>query len=421
MSVLSREALEASPLADLHTIASELGLDGFRRLRKEDLIDAIIARQGGEEAAAPAEAEEAAAEPEARPARKRGTRGGRGRSRAKTDEATADEAPAEEEEAEEASAEEERPTRRRRGRDEEREDEIAEGTVEVLANGSAFVRLNPPEESEGDVYVSAAQVRRCELVTGDRITGPVRRPRRSERYPSLVRVDTINGSAADEVAAGTPYDQLGAAFPSEPITFAAKDPVLKQIADLAPIGRGSRVSVVGAPGSGRTTTLRALAIELAAQEGVEVHVVLAGARPEELPEWTAAELEPAAAATLTSPPDAQSQAVDRTIDTARRIAARGGHAAVVIDALDHLAPGAARRALAAARSVPDGGSLTVIAAGREPAGGETTVIALDAEGAMRERHPVLDPVASHTLRTEALVGARKATTIAKNRIKKLEA
>ncbi|MCU0258676.1 MAG: transcription termination factor Rho, partial [Solirubrobacteraceae bacterium] len=117
----------------------------------------------------------------------------------------------------------------------------------------------------------------------------------------------------------------------------------------------------------------------------------------------------------------QGQAVDRTIDTARRIAARGGHAAVVIDALDHLPPGAARRALAAARNVPDGGSLTVIAAGREPAGGETTVIALDAEAATRERHPVLDPVGSYTLRTEALVGARKATTIAKNRIKKLEA
>ena len=49
MSVLDRSALEASPLADLHAIASELGLDGFRRLRKADLVDAILARQGGEE------------------------------------------------------------------------------------------------------------------------------------------------------------------------------------------------------------------------------------------------------------------------------------------------------------------------------------------------------------------------------------
>ena len=47
MSVLSRDVLEDSPLADLHTIASEIGIDGFRRLRKEDLVEAILGRQGG--------------------------------------------------------------------------------------------------------------------------------------------------------------------------------------------------------------------------------------------------------------------------------------------------------------------------------------------------------------------------------------
>ena len=47
MSVLSRDALQDSPLADLHEIASALGIDGFRRLRKDDLVDAILARQGG--------------------------------------------------------------------------------------------------------------------------------------------------------------------------------------------------------------------------------------------------------------------------------------------------------------------------------------------------------------------------------------
>ena len=42
MSVLDRSELEASPLADLHAIADQLGLDGFRRLRKADLINAIL-------------------------------------------------------------------------------------------------------------------------------------------------------------------------------------------------------------------------------------------------------------------------------------------------------------------------------------------------------------------------------------------
>ena len=56
MPVLHRDALEASPLADLHAIASELGIDGFRRLRKAELIDRIL-RDSGAEAAGPAEGE----------------------------------------------------------------------------------------------------------------------------------------------------------------------------------------------------------------------------------------------------------------------------------------------------------------------------------------------------------------------------
>jgi transcription termination factor Rho len=34
MTVLQRKELESSPLADLHAIASELGLEGFRITRK---------------------------------------------------------------------------------------------------------------------------------------------------------------------------------------------------------------------------------------------------------------------------------------------------------------------------------------------------------------------------------------------------
>ena len=85
---------------------------------------------------------------------------------------------------------------------------IAEGVVEVLGNGSAFLRVDPPEPSDDDVYISAAQVRRCELVSGDSVTGPVRTPRRSERYPSLVRIDTINGASADAVSDGARYEDL---------------------------------------------------------------------------------------------------------------------------------------------------------------------------------------------------------------------
>src|SRR4051812_9970528 len=41
MPVLDRKELEESPLSDLHAIASELGIEGYRRLRRDDLIDAL--------------------------------------------------------------------------------------------------------------------------------------------------------------------------------------------------------------------------------------------------------------------------------------------------------------------------------------------------------------------------------------------
>ena len=45
MPVLDRSELEASPLADLHAIANELGVDGFRLLPREELIDAILGEE----------------------------------------------------------------------------------------------------------------------------------------------------------------------------------------------------------------------------------------------------------------------------------------------------------------------------------------------------------------------------------------
>jgi transcription termination factor Rho len=99
------------------------------------------------------------------------------------------------------------------------------------------------------------------------------------------------------------------------------------------------------------------------------------------------------------------------IDQARRIAARGAHALVLIDTLDGMHPHAARKALASARNIVDGGSLTVIATASEPLGGETTVIALDARLAAVGQFPALDVVASGTLRPELLVGEDGAHAI----------
>jgi transcription termination factor Rho len=423
-TVLDRDALEGSPLADLHLIANEIGVDGFRRMRKADLVDAIVARQGsadGEAATASTEVEEDEAPPKR-------TRARRSRARKPADEETtaaveaADQADAEEEE--EPRSGRRRSRRSRRDEDageaapatEERrgEDGAVEGVVELQPNGSGFVRVNHPEPSDSDVYVSAAQVKRCELVSGDRVGGPVRPPRRSERYPSLVRVDTINGRPAEEVAEGTRFEDLPAAFPTERLELGSQDPTVTAVEWLTPFGKGSRVVVTGPGLSGKSDLLRRIAGALAGREGLELTVVLAGVRPEEVAEWGEG-ITPAACTPLGGSPEQQAQTVEQAVELGRRVAARGGDAVVVVDCLDQVGPAAARRALAAARNIPDGGSLTIIAAASAPVGGETTLIALDGNLTALRRFPNVDLPGSATMRPELLVGEEGAERIARAR------
>ncbi len=494
MPVLDRGALEESPLADIHAIASELSIDGFRRLRRSDLIDAIIERQGGApakparrparksaakaEPAEPAETDETAekdeetekdekdeaAEKPARPTRRaragktdkdekparspRSDRGARTEKTAKDSTledpaARASREPAKHEEDEAESEGEEQSRRRRgrrggRGRSEARgdarangaaeesdspeagEEPTVEGVVELLPNGSGFVRVDPPDPSDDDVYISAAQVKRCELVSGDRVAGPRRTPRRSERFASLVRIDTINGRPASELADGARYDELPAEFPMERFRLGSEDPTVKAIEFLTPFGRGSRVTIVGGPRSGKSEALRRLADALLGDEELQLHVVLAGVRPEEIPSWSGEKLTPAAAISFAASADAQDHAVELVIDQARRIAARGAHAVVLIDTLDGLHPHSARKAIAAARNIVDGGSLTVIATATAPLGGETTVIALNAELTSTGRFPAIDLGGSGTIRPELLVGEAGATAIANARAEALD-
>jgi len=419
MAVLERSELEASPLADLHAIANQVGLEGFRRLRKADLIDAILGETsdaGAREEITATGAEEDGERPETsqRPRRRRSTRTRRSREQDGGSGAPAARSGADARE--EPMADVSAPVD-----DAETPGRIAAGVVEVLGNGSAFLRVDPPEPSDEDVYISAAQVRRCELVSGDRVTGPVRTPRRSERYPSLVRIDTINGESADAVSDGSRYDELPVDWPRERLALGSQDPTLEAIEWLTPLGRGSRVVIVGARHAGKTETLRRLLEGLQRGDDLQVTLVLTGSRPEEIAQWREGPVAPVAALTFAASADSQDQAVERAIDAGKRIAARGGNALVAIDNLDGLHPAGARKALAAARNLRDGGSLTVIATASEPLGGETTVIALDAVLTSTGRQPILDLAASGTLRPELLVGEDGAEAITRARAAAVEA
>ena len=347
MSVLQRNELEDSPLADLHAIASELGIEGYRALRRDDLIGKIIDIQGGGAEASEDASDEAPAKSE-RPRRARSRGRGRGRGRGEVEDAAVAEEP-EGEVDDEPEAETEQTEVEAAGDDEERE--TVTGVLDVLPNGSGFLRV-----ADGpDVYVSPAQIRRCELRAGDAVAGPVRPARRNERHPSLVRVESVNGGTAEAPAERSRFEDLTPVHPHERLAAPAA------LADV-PFGKGSRVAIAGPSGAGATRLLREIVATLAKSDGPSLTVVLAGARPEEVTDWKRETEADVHGGSFDSSPEDQAQAAQLAVERAKRVVESGGDAIVVIDTLETLPTGLARRIFGAGRRVEEGGSLTVVAA-----------------------------------------------------------
>jgi transcription termination factor Rho len=165
-------------------------------------------------------------------------------------------------------------------------------------------------------------------------------------------VESVNGADAEPPEQRPWFGELTPVFPKERLGE------LKGV----PYGKGSRVVIAGAPGAGATTLLREAAKALG--EEIAAQVVLVAVRPEEVGEWRELGL-PVAGGSFERSPEAQAQAAELAIERAKRHVERGGHAAVVVDALHALPPGTRRRVFGAGRATEEGGTLTILAAGGE--------------------------------------------------------
>jgi len=346
VSVLQRKELEDSPLADLHAIAAELTIEGYRTLRKDDLIAAILKGGGGEDGDPSSGEDGQSPDSSAGPKEEAPARRSRGRSRSRAK-------PKAQAEAEEPAAEPEEAS-------DDTEDEVPSGepvtgTLDILPNGSGFVRAGGAPSD--DVYVSPAQIRRCELRAGDEVAGSLRPARRNERHPSLVRVEQVNGRDAEPPEERPHFDDLTPVHPSDAL------PAPKALASV-PFGKGSRVAVAGGPGAGATRLLREVVASLTDKKAgdLQVSVVLVGARPEEVTDWAREVEVPVTGGSFDRSIEAQAQAAELAVERAKRVAERGGDAVVVIDSLESMTAGVSRRVFGSARKLEEGGSVTVIAA-----------------------------------------------------------
>jgi transcription termination factor Rho len=287
-----------------------------------------------------------------------------------------------------------REVRRERER-EEREQELADaptrtGILDVLPEGYGFLRTTGYLPGNEDVYASLSQIRRFALRRGDQITGQVRNPRDNEKYPALLRIETVNG-IDPEVARGRPeFDKLTPLFPEDRYRLEhatdGQKAITERIIDLiAPIGKGQRGMVVSPPKAGKTTILKQIAGGIRASDpDTHLIILLVDERPEEVTDWQ--RTVPASEvvySTFDKPAEQHTQVTELVLERAKRLVEMGKDVAILLDSITRLAraynlsaPASGRilsggvdstalyppkRFFGAARNIEEGGSLTVIA------------------------------------------------------------
>ena len=274
------------------------------------------------------------------------------------------------------------------------------------------------------------------------------------------RVVSVNGAPASASLAERPeFAQLGAVHPSRPLgleTPRASSPRtadIQRVVDLVcPFGFGQRALIVSPPKAGKTMMLQAIAEAVAENHPhAPLLVLLVDERPEEVTEmvdWGRGEV---IASSFDLPHERHVAVAEMVFDHARRQVELGRDVVIVLDSLTRLARshnttgrgsgrtmsgGLDANALAkpkalfgAARAVPQGGSLTVIATAlvetesrmddiifEEFKGTGNAELRLTRALADRRIYPAVDIAASGTRREELLADAK--TMEAKHKLRR---
>jgi transcription termination factor Rho len=262
------------------------------------------------------------------------------------------------------------------------------GILDILDN-YAFIRTSGYLTGPNDVYVSLAQVRRYGLRRGDAVTGAVRQPKDGERrdkYNALVRLDTVNGTDAEQSKGRPEFTKLTPLYPQDRLRLETEPHLLTpRVIDLVmPIGKGQRALIVSPPKAGKTMILQAIANAITTNNP-ECHlmVVLVDERPEEVTDMQRSVKGEVIASTFDRPPSDHTTVAELSIERAKRLVELGHDVVVLLDSITRLgraynlaAPASGRilsggvdstalyppkRFLGAARNIEHGGSLTILA------------------------------------------------------------
>jgi transcription termination factor Rho len=316
------------------------------------------------------------------------------------------------------------------------------GYLDLRDEGYGFLRTRGYLASPNDVYVSISQVRRFALRRGDEIEGACRPAGSTEKYPALLRIDTVSGLTPDEARLRPRFEDLTPLFPDQKLRLEVPgDPanITARIVDLiSPIGKGQRGLIVSPPKAGKTTVLKQIAHSIEANNPeVVLMVLLVDERPEEVTDMRRSVKGEVIASTFDRPADEHTQVAELTIERAKRLVEQGKDVVIVLDGITRLAraynlaqPATGRimsggidtgalyppkKFFGAARNIEEGGSLTILATAlvetgsrmdevifEEFKGTGNLELRLDRKLAERRLYPALDVNASSTRHEELL-------------------
>ncbi len=317
-----------------------------------------------------------------------------------------------------------------------------EGLLDLRDDGYGFLRSRGYHPSPQDVYVSINQVRRYGLRKGDTITGGYRPAASNEKYPALLRVDTVAGFDPEIAKLRPRFEDLTPLFPDEKLkleTNEGKLDLTPRIVDLiAPIGKGQRGLIVSPPKAGKTTVMKQIAQSIETNNP-EVHlmVLLVDERPEEVTDIRRSVRGEVISSTFDRPAEEHTHVAELAIERAKRLVEQGRDVVIILDGITRLAraynlaaPATGRimsggvdsgalyppkKFFGAARNIEEGGSLTILASALVETGSKMDEVIfeefkgtgnmelrLDRRLAERRLYPAIDVNGSSTRHEELL-------------------
>ncbi len=260
------------------------------------------------------------------------------------------------------------------------------GVLEIMPDGIGFLRASTLLPGSEDVYVSQSQIRRFELRTGDLVVGQVRPPKESEKYYSLLRVETVNALDPEAAKGRLHFEDLTPIFPNQAYDLETKPDVLamRLMNLVAPIGRGQRGLIVSPPKAGKTTVLKQIANAITTNyTDVHLMVCLIGERPEEVTDMDRSVEAEVIRSTFDEPVQAHTRVAELALARAKRLVETGRDVVILLDSitrlsraynllvppsgrslsggLDPVALYPPKHFFGAARKLEESGSLTIIA------------------------------------------------------------